>query len=427
MKCNEFNEKLSLYIDNQLSNIEKKEFEIHLHECEECRKEYKETIDIIKLTGEIEEVELPNNYRTTLREKLEEEKKTNKVRRINFRVLTSVAATLLLIVISSGMILNYLNYNGTKDQALDDMPKTETQYSTEAKYGRSQLNNGINFDSAVEKSEVAPNITSINDENMNALVVEGTQKSRGTDEVTLTSDGVESLRKIIKDGFITLETKEFEKSYDKIIDYAKSYRGYIEWSETMYGKVILEKNQEPLRNGRLRIRIPEDNFESALTYFKSLGKVKSQQLNERDISKIYYDTENLVRNLELQEKRLREILEEAKNVDEILRVENELRRIRTEINRNKQTLKNWDSLISYSTIDISLLEIREQGEKIELNDDEGILVKGKKGFISTINKIIDFVGKTIVLAMTITPILTPLFIILIVILIIIRRNTKRKK
>lgn len=50
MKCNEINDKLSLYIDNELSNEEMLQMEEHLQSCEKCQKELKNIKSIISIT-----------------------------------------------------------------------------------------------------------------------------------------------------------------------------------------------------------------------------------------------------------------------------------------------------------------------------------------------------------------------------------------
>ena len=58
----------------------------------------------------------------------------------------------------------------------------------------------------------------------------------------------------------------------------------------------------------------------------------------------------------IQEERILEIMKKADQVEDILNIERELNRIRTEINQRKNILKNWDQLVDYSSIEVSLRE-----------------------------------------------------------------------
>ncbi len=57
------------------------------------------------------------------------------------------------------------------------------------------------------------------------------------------------------------------------------------------------------------------------------------------------DIDNQKINLQLQEEHLREILQKADNVEDLLQVEKELNRIRTEIDRLTGILNNYDKLV----------------------------------------------------------------------------------
>jgi predicted anti-sigma-YlaC factor YlaD len=51
MNCNEISDKLSLYIDDELSSEEMKQVEEHLNSCENCQKvldEYRNLISVLK-------------------------------------------------------------------------------------------------------------------------------------------------------------------------------------------------------------------------------------------------------------------------------------------------------------------------------------------------------------------------------------------
>lgn len=72
MKCETIRNMISSYIDKDLNDIEKAEMEKHLTECKQCREEYETMLDIIAVCGNLEEVELPQNFRTELHQKLAE-------------------------------------------------------------------------------------------------------------------------------------------------------------------------------------------------------------------------------------------------------------------------------------------------------------------------------------------------------------------
>ncbi len=121
-KCADIHEMVSLYIDGQLDENERKQFEEHINNCESCSVEYEDILNIIKLCAEIEEEELPDGFGSELHQKLLEVSGKHQTtagklillfRSSYFRVATSVAAALLLIFLVKGVyntgVLNNTN------------------------------------------------------------------------------------------------------------------------------------------------------------------------------------------------------------------------------------------------------------------------------------------------------------------------------
>ncbi|MDD3706391.1 MAG: zf-HC2 domain-containing protein, partial [Clostridiaceae bacterium] len=126
MKCETIRNMMSSYIDKDLNNIEKTEFEKHLSECEECREEYESLFDIITSCGNLEEIELPQNFRTELHQRLNEaNKKKNFFSGImgskRMKMATGLVAAALVIAIGIGgsSVLFDNNMKMTQESAPD--------------------------------------------------------------------------------------------------------------------------------------------------------------------------------------------------------------------------------------------------------------------------------------------------------------------
>ena len=79
--------------------------------------------------------------------------------------------------------------------------------------------------------------------------------------------------------------------------------------------------------------------------------------NNDDVSEKYFDTEARLSSAKLREERLLDILSKAESLDNVLLLESELADVRYEIESLSGTLRRYDSLISYSTINIDLNEV----------------------------------------------------------------------
>ncbi|MEE8114793.1 MAG: DUF4349 domain-containing protein, partial [Nitrososphaerales archaeon] len=73
-----------------------------------------------------------------------------------------------------------------------------------------------------------------------------------------------------------------------------------------------------------------------------------------DVTEEYVDLQARLTNLDRQEARLQEILGLARNVDEVLKIENELERVRGEIERLTGRINYLESNVAMSTISVNL-------------------------------------------------------------------------
>lgn len=110
-KCNEITDLISLYLDHQMDDHEKAEFEEHLGSCESCKKELEEMSQLMSILHNIGEEELPSDFKLNLHEKLEdakvEEDKKSKFKLLGnryIRICTSIAAGILMILLIKGVI-----------------------------------------------------------------------------------------------------------------------------------------------------------------------------------------------------------------------------------------------------------------------------------------------------------------------------------
>ena len=81
MKCDEINDRLSLYIDNELSPEEMRQVEEHLQSCEICQKEYEDYKNLISVLNGLPEEEPPEGYCKRLHKKLLEHRPQGKAKK----------------------------------------------------------------------------------------------------------------------------------------------------------------------------------------------------------------------------------------------------------------------------------------------------------------------------------------------------------
>lgn len=181
----------------------------------------------------------------------------------------------------------------------------------------------------------------------------------------------QSDRMIIKTAYLTLVVGDVEKTFNDIMNIVEARKGFIQNSRNW------ERDEALYVNATLRI--PAEDFTYTIDYISSLGKVSDKQIGGQDVTEDFVDKESRLRNLQRQEDRYLEILSEAKTIDDILKLEKELSRIRGEIEVLTGQLASLEHKINYSTIDIN---IRQEKAAVEVSAPSF-----KKAFSSAIDGI----------------------------------------
>jgi hypothetical protein len=201
----------------------------------------------------------------------------------------------------------------------------------------------------------APSMEMETDEETYDTVAEGEVGS------ALGNDGVSSEalilseRKIIKTGFMYMETLEYEKTLEDLKKYMEIYNAYTERSESNGGQIFEQGAQQ--RSSRYTIKVPAAQFELMFEDLKTIGHVLNANEGKQDITSQFVDIESRLKTLGIQEERLLAILEKSEKLEDIIQLEYSLQNVRYEIERYTSTLRNMDESVRYSTIEVNIQEV----------------------------------------------------------------------
>jgi len=155
-------------------------------------------------------------------------------------------------------------------------------------------------------------------------------------------------RMVIYNAYLSLETREIQSILDKVRSLAERYGGYVAGSSrSTYGMQAIAD---------ITIRIPKDKFHAAVQEIETYGKVLDESTTSEDVIEQYIDLKARLENLERQEKRLHDILEMARTVEEVLNVERELERVRGEIESLQGQVNYLERSVAMSAITVHLVE-----------------------------------------------------------------------
>lgn len=162
-------------------------------------------------------------------------------------------------------------------------------------------------------------------------------------------------RKMIKTGELHLQTKEFVKSVEAIIQKVQSLEGYVE-NSSIQGNNFYTQSRGT-RSASLVVRMPQKYFDIFINHSSEFGNVLSTSSHTQDITNEYVDTEIRLKTLKTRHERLLSLLQQTGSLNDMFEIEKELGEITYEIERMSGTLQKYDQLVEMSTLNIYIEEV----------------------------------------------------------------------
>ena len=162
-----------------------------------------------------------------------------------------------------------------------------------------------------------------------------------------TPGAVNPLRKLIKNAALTLRVEAITQTSDQIRAKAAELGGFISNSQ-------FDVNSEKNESARIEAKVPADKLDQFLREIEPLGKVLSKSETGQDVTDQFVDMEARRSNLQREEERLLVILKSAGGLKDLLAVEQELARVRGELEAVEGKLKHLNYQVDYSTVSVTL-------------------------------------------------------------------------
>ena len=113
------------------------------------------------------------------------------------------------------------------------------------------------------------------------------------------------------------------------------------------------------RWGYFTVRIPRAKFQDFCDRAGALCQLNSKSVERQNVSEQYYDTESRLTTQRTKLERLQTLLSQATQMEDIITLESAIADTELTIERLTGTLRNYDSLVDYSTVDITLHEVSQ--------------------------------------------------------------------
>lgn len=179
-----------------------------------------------------------------------------------------------------------------------------------------------------------------------------------SDEAADTESSNTDARKIILTYKYEIETKDLDQSVQAIEKAVDEAGGY-------YEKSYIDGNTKNGGYANYVLRIPTNKLDSFIDGVGTFGNIVSQSQNGQDVTSQYYDIESHLTSLKIQQERILELLKQANSLDDILKLETELTKVRNNIEKLTTNLKKYDSLIDYTTVNITVDQVLDYTDNSE--------------------------------------------------------------
>jgi hypothetical protein len=164
-------------------------------------------------------------------------------------------------------------------------------------------------------------------------------------------------RMIIKNAELTLQVKNVDAAVDGVTQVVGDLGAYIISSRVWYQ----DTNGENMKYSTITLGVPVEQFESMLRRLRGLSmKVLDENATGEDVTDQFVDLQSQLQNLQATRDRLRDFLKSAKNVDEALKVNQELTNIEGQIEEIQGRMNYLQNRSAYSTITVTLQPVPPQ-------------------------------------------------------------------
>jgi hypothetical protein len=160
-------------------------------------------------------------------------------------------------------------------------------------------------------------------------------------------------RKIIYDAKIDLIVESLNGLEPSILSLVKQNGGFLAESD-------LATEVSTQRTATWRVRVPVDRFDAFVGQVSRLGEVRTSHLGSQDVTEEFFDLEARIRNKQEEEKRLlKHLADSTGKLEDILKVESELTRVRGEVEQMQGRLRFLANRADLSTVTITATELKD--------------------------------------------------------------------
>ena len=155
-------------------------------------------------------------------------------------------------------------------------------------------------------------------------------------------------RRIIRQAALEVELDDVDRAIARLTDLVEASGGYI--ADTQ-----VHSDEKGVARATVTAYVPPGAFGRALGDLERIGHLRTRRVSGQDVSEEFVDLEARVRNFERHEAQLLSFMGKAQKVSDLVSLENELARVRGEIERLSGRIRFLRARTEMAGIQVSLI------------------------------------------------------------------------
>ena len=226
-------------------------------------------------------------------------------------------------------------------------------------------------------------------------------------------------QKLITTVHMQAETEDLDATLAYTEERIAELGGYLEAQKLYNGSNYSSRR---FRNASLTIRIPAENLNRFVDRIGDSVNIVSKNVTTENVTLTYISVESRITALQTEQTRLLELLAKADTMDDLLTIESRLTDVRTELERYTSQLRVLDNQISYSTVNLTIEEVKEY---TQVTEPETFWDRISTGFVQSLKGLGTFFKELVIFLIVSLPYLVLIAGVVVIVVVLIKR--KRRK